>query len=614
MESDKDNLLHAPNEDPLRQINQLGHDEFQEKVVEQEDEDAQTDVDDDDVPRSTNDNVIQEAHKRTKSTTTRTSTSHARSHTTQTLATEDGPKRRSQPPRPQTTRGGMQTQQQQQQTARRESHWTNITFDNSPPTQYQSGGGTNQPASYQNQQTLLMPNNSEAAYIENRWMRSAFLIFEDPSSSRLALWFNVSLAICIIFNALTVVIETDTNMNNHPKTQRVFLALEMIFTFLFSIEFLARIFAHAYSWTAFRKFVWQTLTLLDFLAFLPFWIEIVLFGKPLWETQKLSVLRLFRLFRIFKAYKYDSMLQLSIEVMIIAFKKSVEPLLSVLLFIFVWTLSAGTLMHFAERGTYDETLRSWIDRTGRVSQFESIPKSIWFVVVTLTTTGYGDMAPITTAGRFVTFSLMIVGVLLIALPSIIVGRNFIAVWEVMRRYRRTKPKVEEESGGVVGGGAQGKFGSAVVENPPIQQSEEILRDQTTGQDSIHIQMLPLSQQQQPVRKPSRPSINMQQSGAPANETVVLDLIQQVADMQADMTRMASQVDRLTFLLETSLSGRAPTNPDLARQMNGTGGPTGSMQGGGGAGLMTPGPMTATTDLVFDQMMDAEAFRLRNEIL
>ncbi|CAG8792116.1 15403_t:CDS:2, partial [Acaulospora morrowiae] len=86
--------------------------------------------------------------------------------------------------------------------------------------------------------------------------------------------------------------------------------------------------------------------------------------------------------------------------------------------------------------TWDQKTQMFVDSRGNPSSFDSIPSAFWFVMVTITTTGYGDMVPTTFVGKLIAFPAMMCGILLIALPSIIVGRNFTLVWEAMRQYRR----------------------------------------------------------------------------------------------------------------------------------------------------------------------------------
>ena len=78
----------------------------------------------------------------------------------------------------------------------------------------------------------------------------------------------------------------------------------------------------------------------------------------------------------------------------------------------------------------------FIDTNNNPSTFDSIPAAFWYTMVTITTTGYGDMVPTTFVGKLISFPAMMCGVLLITLPSIIIGRNFTLVWEAMQRYKR----------------------------------------------------------------------------------------------------------------------------------------------------------------------------------
>ncbi|KAJ1672781.1 hypothetical protein EV182_006514, partial [Spiromyces aspiralis] len=156
---------------------------------------------------------------------------------------------------------------------------------------------------------------------------------------------------------------------------------------------------------------------------------------------RLTILRILRLLRVFSAFKYSSLLQLSIEVMIISFKRSADALMALLLFSVLIIVLFSTLIYFAERGVWSEVHGAFLDSDGEYSKFTSIPAAAWYMAVTLTTTGFGDMTPKTFVGKLVSFPAMMCGILLIALPSIIVGRNFTHVWEAARRYRQPRPNV-----------------------------------------------------------------------------------------------------------------------------------------------------------------------------
>jgi hypothetical protein len=195
--------------------------------------------------------------------------------------------------------------------------------------------------------------------------------------------------------------------------------------FVFTIEYILRFIAHSQTWSSAWKFAKSPLGIIDLLAVIPYYVELLtshrsstasnvpvpgpaldplrnateplVLPKPVlgsYSSAHLSyvfrttILKMFRLFRMFRVFKHSSLLQLSIEVLIIALKKSVDALSALLFFALMTIVLFSTLMYFAERGTWDPLNRVFLDGAGRPSRFDSIPASFWFVVVTLTTTGY----------------------------------------------------------------------------------------------------------------------------------------------------------------------------------------------------------------------------------
>ncbi|KAI3648820.1 hypothetical protein MP228_006674 [Amoeboaphelidium protococcarum] len=299
-------------------------------------------------------------------------------------------------------------------------------------------GGDNTRHGNSDNGNTYMVKSSEAAYIRNRYKRWAYLVMEDPSSSYLAFTWNILLALLILLNALVMIIETMPSMNNEDTIPgRFFLYAEIVVLGIFAVEFAVRLYGHTYNLEKFLSFCKSPLFIIDILAFCPFFIELIVSGRPYMETQRFSILRLFRLFRMFRVYKYQSLLQLSIEVLLIAVAKSAESLIALMLFIVTICTCLGTLIYFAERGTYSQEQKKFYTSLEPFieSNFMSIPSSMWFIVETLTTTGYGEVVPLTAWGKVVAFISMSFGILSIALPSIIVGRNYIAVWSVMSKYK-----------------------------------------------------------------------------------------------------------------------------------------------------------------------------------
>lgn len=102
-------------------------------------------------------------------------------------------------------------------------------------------------------------------------------------------------------------------------------------------------------------------------------------------------------------------------------------------------LASSALMYFIERGDFHKNDMTWY-RTGKdgkpeVSPFQSIVHSFWWSIVTLTTTGYGDAVPVTGPGKLVAALTMTCGILVIALPTSIIGSNFNNEWALHRRIR-----------------------------------------------------------------------------------------------------------------------------------------------------------------------------------
>ncbi|KAJ9091273.1 hypothetical protein QFC19_009183 [Naganishia cerealis] len=151
--------------------------------------------------------------------------------------------------------------------------------------------------------------------------------------------------------------------------------------------------------------------------------------------------------------------------MYIAIHRSKDALLALAFFICMALVVFSTLIYFAERGVWDVTLGTFVDAEGNPSQFESIPSAAWFVLVTITTPlpdyaalgrvstditlptrqlhtltrlpplspvqRYGELIPRSILGRLFTVPLLVFGLLLIALPSFVLGRNFAIVFDAM---------------------------------------------------------------------------------------------------------------------------------------------------------------------------------------
>jgi voltage-gated potassium channel len=217
------------------------------------------------------------------------------------------------------------------------------------------------------------------------------VIYEaDTSAGKL---FDVILLWVILLSVVLVMLESVEDINRQYR--EVFNIAEWIITALFTVEYLARI-------IAVRKpmgYIFSFYGLIDFLSAIPKYVSLLFVGTQFLVA--LRALRLLRVFRILKLHKYVGESQFLIQ----ALRASRTKILVFLFAILIICTVLGTIMYVVE---------------DRESGFTSIPKSIYWAIVTLTTVGYGDIAPQSTLGQMIASLIMILGYSIIAIPTGIV--------------------------------------------------------------------------------------------------------------------------------------------------------------------------------------------------
>jgi voltage-gated potassium channel len=172
-------------------------------------------------------------------------------------------------------------------------------------------------------------------------------------------------------------------------------AIEWGFTILFTVEYLARLYVVKYP----RRYIFSFLGLVDLFAILPTYLSLFFIGSQYFLAVR--TIRLLRVFRIFKLSRYLG----EADVLRRALKASRHKITVFLFAVFSIVIIIGTLMYLIE---------------GPERGFTSIPKSIYWAIVTLTTVGYGDITPQTVIGQTLSSLLMITGYGIIAVPTGIV--------------------------------------------------------------------------------------------------------------------------------------------------------------------------------------------------
>ncbi len=205
--------------------------------------------------------------------------------------------------------------------------------------------------------------------------------------------FDLVLVVSIVLSVLAVMLDSVAVIHASWKSELLFL--EWLFTIVFTLEYIARV-VSVHKATG---YIFSFMGMVDLLSTLPSYIGLFMSGAN--YSMALRLLRLLRIFRVLKLAYY---LEES-AVMAHALAASKRKLLVFLLSVLMLVMILGTLMFAVE---------------GPENGYSSIPKSIYWAIVTLTTVGYGDIAPRTPAGQAIASLVMILGYAIIAVPTGIV--------------------------------------------------------------------------------------------------------------------------------------------------------------------------------------------------
>ena len=195
-------------------------------------------------------------------------------------------------------------------------------------------------------------------------------------------------------------------------TEPLLNALDVIVLLLFTVEYLLRLWTARHPLRYARSF-WG---MIDLLAILPFWLTI---GG---NFQALRSLRLLRILRIGKLARHVAALDRITR----TFQLIKDELI-------VFGFLALIVMFIAAVGIYE------FEHDAQPEAFASIPHALWFVVVTLTTVGYGDVFPVTLGGRFFTFGILIIGLGVIAVPKGLISSGLSRAREEEKERKKAKP-------------------------------------------------------------------------------------------------------------------------------------------------------------------------------
>ncbi len=228
---------------------------------------------------------------------------------------------------------------------------------------------------------------------KDHWRSRLFtVIFEnDTPAGKL---FDVVLLILIFLSLLLVMLQSIPSLD--AKYHQLFYIGEWIVTIVFTIEYILRMIAVKSPIRYAKSFY----GVIDLLSILPTYLSILL---P--QTQYLLVIRSLRLMRVFRIFKLTQFVREGMTI-VLALKASARKILVFLATVFIISIIMGSIVYVVESPVNDK--------------FDSIPQSVYWSIVTITTVGYGDISPVTPLGKFVASLIMLLGYAIIAVPTGIV--------------------------------------------------------------------------------------------------------------------------------------------------------------------------------------------------
>jgi voltage-gated potassium channel len=218
------------------------------------------------------------------------------------------------------------------------------------------------------------------------------IIFE--SDTRSGKNFDLTLLVLIAISVVIVLLDSVPQL--HDEYGTYFWYAEVVLTIIFSVEYVLRI----YISPSRRTYIFSFWGIIDLLSVLPTYISLAFAGYHYLIVVR--IFRLLRVFRILRMVRFNRGAALIVD----ALKASFYKVMVFLMTVFLLTILLGTLMYVIEGGK---------------EGFTSIPQSVYWSIVTITTVGYGDVVPSTVLGKMLSSFIMLLGYAIIAVPTGIVS-------------------------------------------------------------------------------------------------------------------------------------------------------------------------------------------------
>lgn len=291
---------------------------------------------------------------------------------------------------------------------------TNANADGTKKDKSQTNDGRRIPSisirNHERQQKMTRALGRRYTGGRSEWMRMISQLLNDPSSSTAAFFVNSAILFLIVASVVLNILMTVDGLDN-----AVTRALESIFAVIFTVELVLRCCVQYGSFSD----VWKdTFFFIDLAAIIGFYVRLV--------VPELTVMKAFRGFRLLKICRHHD----GGNTLVAAIEESLEALKVPIFFLLIASVMFGLLLFHVEEAALK---LEGVDRPEH--KIKTAGHAVWFMVVTMSTVGYGDIVPETVAGRLLVIVAILLGVLFMAMPLAIMGTNFVRVWEERHIYK-----------------------------------------------------------------------------------------------------------------------------------------------------------------------------------
>jgi len=277
---------------------------------------------------------------------------------------------------------------------------------------------------------MLNASSAEMDSTDTGWRRKAWVLMEEPTSHWLALHIHYAYSALIIVSVGSTVAQTLENLSD--EAQLLLDIFEGFCTVTFTLEVILRtICAPNRKLLAQNFYMWM-----DVSAVIPAYLVWILGEENMSNMYLELLLLLVPIMRLLKITRHSS----GWRILVISLKECAEPLGVPAFLLMLMTVLASCVIYWLEKN-FSCTGPNCAEED--MKAFSSIPHTMWFTIVTISTVGYGDVSPNTIAGKFASSLLILAGVCYMAMPLAIMGGTFCRIWDdrdrlLMREKTRTK--------------------------------------------------------------------------------------------------------------------------------------------------------------------------------